>query len=115
VLDGEVECTLREMFQKTEPPHEMPSVAGSHMFGYKNTDMLVAMMMSDLKLGLNSVSGGLENVSGKCYLCMSVLLPELVAKMMMDMYKCNREEAAEKMLEYSRRLSAAMAADALAL
>ncbi|XP_059488637.1 uncharacterized protein LOC132204260 isoform X1 [Neocloeon triangulifer] len=106
ILDGEIECDLLKMFQMTDPPHKMPRVTGSMMFGLKNSDVLVNLMMQELKLCA-------DNMSGKCNLCMSVLLPELVAKMVGDMYRCGRSEAAQKMNHYSDMHSQALCASIL--
>ncbi|CAB3372779.1 Hypothetical predicted protein [Cloeon dipterum] len=98
ILDEEVECELYKMFKRTEPPHEMPKVAGSFMFGFKNTDMLANLIMNEMNLQH-------EFLSGKCHLCISVLLPELVVKMVGDIFNCERLEATKKMRHYSQRFS----------
>lgn len=98
ILDGEVDCVLHQMFRETSPPHDMPDVAASHMLGNKCTNVLVELLMNQLELGIT-------NTSGKCHLCMSVLLPELVTKMVMDLYKLSRADAAKKMDQLSQQLS----------
>lgn len=98
ILDGEVECLLHQMFQETEPPHDMPVVNGCQIFGNKGTNTFIDLLMKELELGVT-------NVSGKCHLCMSVLLPELVVKMIMDMYKLSRADAITKISQLAKQLS----------
>lgn len=98
ILDGKVECVLHQMFRETEPPHLMPVVIGCQMFGNKGTNKFIDLAMKQLELGIT-------NVSGKCHLCMSVMLPELVVKMIMDMYKLSRADASIKITQLSRQLS----------
>jgi hypothetical protein len=98
ILDGEVECTLHKMFRKLEPPYDMPVVTGSQMFGSNGTNVFMDLAMKQLELGIT-------NVHGKCHLCMSVLLPELVVKIIMDLYKFSRADASKKIDQLSLQLN----------